>query len=372
MRKALAVGRKEFWQIVRDRRTLMILLFVPAFFLMLYGYALNWDIRHVRLAVMDREHTAESRELLSAFVNSTYFDIVATPTSMSEVERMMNGGEIRAALVIPEGMSRDLRSGRVAVVQVLINGDNANTATSVYGYALAVVRGVSAQRQLQLAGGRGAAPPISVEPRIWYNPELQSTLFLVPGLIGFIVMISCVVSTSLSIVREKERGTWEQVRMAPIGTVSYVMGKTIPYFVIGLVSAFMIIAAAMVLFDLPVRGSWLLLLFAVSLFVVGALGTGLLVSTLVDSQALAFLIGLLVSLLPTVILSGFIFPIASMPAPIQAISYVVPARHFLVALRGVVLKGIGFGVLADQFLAMGIYAVAVLGLASIRLAKERA
>jgi ABC-2 type transport system permease protein len=371
MRKALAVARKEFWQIVRDRRTLMILLFVPAFFLMLYGYALNFDIRHVRLAVMDREHNTDSRELLASFVNSTYFDIVATPTSMSEIERMMNAGEIRAALVIPEGMSRDLRSGRVAAVQVLINGDNANTATTVFGYTLAIVRGVSARLQLQLAGGRGAAPPIAVEPRIWYNPELQSTLFLVPGLIGFIVMISCVVSTSLSIVREKERGTWEQVRMAPIGTVSYVVGKTIPYFFVGLISAFMIIVAAMVLFNLPVRGSWPLLLFAVSLFIVGALGTGLLVSTLVDSQALAFLVGLLVSLLPTVILSGFIFPIASMPVPIRAISYVVPARYFLVALRGIVLKGIGFAMLADQFLALGVYAVVVLGLASVRLAKER-
>jgi ABC-2 type transport system permease protein len=371
MRKALAVARKEFWQIVRDRRTLMILLFVPAFFLMLYGYALNFDIRHVRLAVMDREHNTDSRELLASFVNSTYFDIVATPTSMSEIERMMNAGEIRAALVIPEGMSRDLRSGRVAAVQVLINGDNANTATTVFGYTLAIVRGVSAQLQLQLVGGRDFAPPIAVEPRIWYNPELQSTLFLVPGLIGFIVMISCVVSTSLSIVREKERGTWEQVRMAPIGTVSYVVGKTIPYFFVGLISAFMIIVAAMVLFNLPVRGSWPLLLFAVSLFIVGALGTGLLVSTLVDSQALAFLVGLLVSLLPTVILSGFIFPIASMPVPIRAISYVVPARYFLVALRGIVLKGIGFGMLADQFLALGVYAVVVLGLASVRLAKER-
>jgi ABC-2 type transport system permease protein len=216
------------------------------------------------------------------------------------------------------------------------------------------------------------APPITMEPRIWYNPELQSTLFLVPGLIGFIVMISCVVSTSLSIVREKERGTWEQVRMAPISTVSYVLGKTIPYFFVSLISAFMIIAAAMVLFGLPVRGSWELLLFAVSLFIVGALGTGLLVSTMVDSQALAFLIGLLLSLLPTFILSGFIFPIASMPVPIQVITYIVPARYFLVVLRGIVLKGIGFGMLADQFLALAVYAVVVLGLASARLAKERA
>ncbi|MEK6631435.1 MAG: ABC transporter permease, partial [Acidobacteriota bacterium] len=196
-------------------------------------------------------------------------------------------------------------------------------------------------------------------------------LFLVPGLIGFIVMISSVVSTSLSIVREKERGTWEQVRMAPISTVSYVVGKTIPYFAIALVSAFLIVAAAMLLFGLPVRGSWLLLLLAVSLFVIGALATGLLVSTLVDSQALAFLISLLASLLPTFILSGFIFPIASMPAPIRTISLIVPARYFLTALRAIVLKGVDIGVVAPQLAALAIYAFVVLALASVRLARER-
>jgi ABC-2 type transport system permease protein len=370
--KALAVGRKELRQIVRDVRTLLILLFIPGFFLLLYGYALNWDIRHVRLAVMDRDHTADSRTLIASFTNSTYFDVVADVTSMREVEHLMDRERIRAALIIPEGTSRDVRTGRTAVVQVIINGDNANTATTVFGYAQAIVRGVSAQLRIEIAGGRGTAPPIATESRIWFNPELKSTLFLVPGLIGFIVMISAVVSTSLSIVREKERGTWEQVRMAPISTVSYVIGKTIPYFVISLLSAFLIIGAAMVLFGLPVRGSWLLLFSVVALYVISALGTGLLVSTLVDSQALAFLIGLLVSLLPTFILSGFIFPIASMPAPIQVISYIVPARYFLVALRGIVLKGIGFEILAPQIGAMALFSFIVLGLASVRLAKERA
>lgn len=371
MRKALAVGKKELHQILRDTRTLLILLFVPAFFLMLYGYALNWDIRHVRLAVMDREHTRESRELISAFTNSSYFDLVATVTSAGEIERLMDRGRARAALVIPEGMSRDLRSGRTASVQVLINGDNANTATTVFGYAQAIVRGVSAQLQLELAGGRRVDAPVSVDPRIWFNPELRSTLFLVPGLIGFIVMLSAVVSTSLSIVREKERGTWEQVRMAPISTVSYVVGKTIPYFVISLTSAILIILAARLLFELPMRGSWGGLLVALSLFVLGALGTGLLVSTMVDSQAMAFLIGLLVALLPTVILSGFIFPIASMPWPIQLITHIVPARYFLVVLRGIVLKGVELPVVAPQMWALIAYAVAVLGLASVRLARER-
>jgi len=372
MRKALAVGRKELAQIRRDRLTLSSMLFLPTFLLMLFGYALNWDIKHVRLAVMDREHTTESRQLVSSFVNSTYFDVVAAPSSMAEVERLMDRGQARAALVIPEGLTRDLRAGRPSSVQILVNGDNANTASAVFGYAQAIVRGVSAELQLALAAGAlGLAAPISAEPRIWYNPELKSTLFLVPGLIAFIVMISCVVSTALSVVREKERGTWEQVRMAPISTPSYILGKTIPYFFISLGAAFLIIAVAMLLFGVPQRGSWLLLLGAVSLFVFGGLGTGLLVSTLVESQAMAFLAGLLISLLTTFILSGFVFPIASMPVVIQWFTYVVPARYFLVILRGIVLKGIGFGPLAQQFLALGIYVVAVLGLASIRLARER-
>jgi ABC-2 type transport system permease protein len=369
--KALAVGRKELRQIVRDVRTLLILLFIPGFFLLLYGYALNWDIRHVRLAVMDRDHTADSRALIASFTNSTYFDVVADVTSMREVEHLMDRERIRAALIIPEGTSRDVRTGRTAVVQVIINGDNANTATTVFGYAQAIVRGVSAQLRLELALGRGTAPPITTESRIWFNPELKSTLFLVPGLIGFIVMISCVIATSLSIVREKERGTWEQVRMAPIGTVSYVVGKSIPYFAISYASALFIVFAAMLLFDMPMRGSWAGLLAVLSLYVIGALGTGLLVSTLADSQSMAFLMSLLISMLPTIILSGFIFPIASMPTPIQLVSFIVPARYFLVVLRGIVLKGAEVSQFGPQFGALVIYAVAVLGLASLRLAKER-
>jgi ABC-2 type transport system permease protein len=371
MRKALAVGKKELRQIIRDSRTLMILLFVPAFLLLLYGYALNFDIRHIRLAVMDRDHTADSRSVISAFINSTYFDKVADATSMADIESWMDRGQIRAALVIPEHMSRDLRTGRITTIQVIINGDNANTASTVYGYAEATLRGISALLRLEIAGGRGVVPPVSTEARIWFNPELKSTLFLVPGLIGFIVMISCLISTALSIVREKELGTWEQVRMAPINTVSYVVGKTLPYFAISYVSALLIIFAAMLLFGLPMRGSWLALLCALGLYVFGGLGTGLLVSTLVDSQALAFLFGLLLALLPTLILSGFIFPISSMPVPIQVITYVVPARYFLVVLRGVVLKGAEASVFGPQYGALLIYALAVMGLASVRLARER-
>lgn len=365
MRKMLAVGRKEFRQIVRDPLTLTMLLVVPVFFLLLYGYALNWDIRHVRIAVDDRDHTPQSRSLVAAFVNSGYFDLAASIRE-SDADAVMNRGDVRAILVIPATFGEDVLTGRTAAVQVLLNGDNANTATTVMGYALTIVRSEAARYQ-----PAGTPPPLlTVEPRIWYNPELRSTLFLVPGLIAYITMITAVVSTALSIVREKERGTMEQVRMAPIGPAAFVVGKTIPYFVVSLVSGLGIIAAAMLLFDMPMRGSWLLLLLALSLFLVGALGLGLFISSTADTQQVAFQSAMLASFLPTFILSGFIFPISSMPTFLQIVTYAIPARYFLIALRAIVLKGAGLDLFWDQFVALAVFALAVLALASVRLRRQ--
>jgi ABC-2 type transport system permease protein len=366
--KALAVYRKELRQIARDRRTLLILIFVPSFFLLLYGYALNFDIRHVRLAVQDRDGSPESREVVSAFINSGYFDFAAAVYDAREAERALDINDARAVLVIPEGFGRDVRNGRVAPVQVIISGDNANTATAVLGYAGSILRTVSEELT---PGHAELVAPLSVEPRIWYNPELRSTLFLVPGLIAYIAMITAVASTALSIVREKEIGTIEQIRMAPLDTFSFVIGKTIPYFIIALASAALIIGASMLLFGLPMRGNWVALLIALSLFLIGALATGLLISTIADSQQLAFQMALLISFLPTIMLSGFIFPINSMPRALQIITHLVPARYFLIALRGIVLKGTALRPLLPQLAALCVYAAAMLGLASLRLARER-
>lgn len=211
---------------------------------------------------------------------------------------------------------------------------------------------------------------VNVEPRVWYNPELRSTVFLVPGLIAFISMITAVVSTALSIVREKERGTMEQIRMAPVSTLSFVAGKTLPYLVLSFVGAMAIVVAAMIFFDLPMRGSWLLLAVVVTLFLIGALGTGLLVSTVADTQQVAFQAAALVAMLPTLILSGFIFPIASMPVALQYISAIVPARYFLVALRGIVLKGLGAWAIWPAMAALTVYAAALLGLSAVRLSRR--
>jgi drug efflux transport system permease protein len=370
MRKALAVGMKEFRQIRRDRRTLMILLFIPVFFLLLYGYALNFDIRHVRLAVEDRDLSPESRQLISAFVNSTYFDLEAAVTSDEEVIDLMNHDRIRATLVIPRGLGRDVRRGVPARVAVLINGENANTAATVLGYVNAIISTESAKYTLEAAIGPTAGPLVQLEPRVWYNPELRSTLFLVPGLLAYITMITAVVSTALAVVREKERGTMEQVRMAPIGALQYIIGKSLPYFVISYAAALGVIFASMVLFDLPVRGSWFLLLLSLALFIFGALAMGLLISTVAESQQVAFQVAMLSSFLPTMLLSGFIFPISSMPVFLQIVTHIVPARYFLVALRGVLLKGVGLAPIAGSLMALVIFATVVTGLAAVRLRRE--
>ena len=368
--KAFAVAVKEFRQIARDRRTLLILLFVPAFFLLLYGYALNFDIRNIPLAVQDNDRSSTSRDVISAFVNSGYFELVRDLPRDADVDAVLNRGDARAVLVIPAAFGRDAATGRSTAVQVLINGDNANTATTVMAYAVGLVSALSARYEVQARLGSARGPLLTAETRVWYNPELRSTLFLVPGLIAYIAMLTAVVSTALSIVREKEVGTMEQVRMSPIGPLAYVIGKTMPYFVVSLASAIGIVALSMLLFDLPMRGSWVMLFLAISIFLVGALAFGVLISTLAETQQVAFQLALLTSYLPTLMLSGFIFPISSMPAVLQAITYAVPARYFLIALRAIVLKGVGLSVFWRDIAALVVFAVIVLSLASLRLKRE--
>ena len=381
IRQTIAVGVKELRQIVRDQRTLLILLFVPAFFLLLYGYALNFDIRHLRLAIQDRDRSVASRELVSAFANSGYFDLVGYVDADSELDRLIDRNDVRVVLGIPSGFARDLEMLRPTIVQVVIDGENANTASTAIGYARSIVASFSAAEALEVAprlmrmatpsaNASSPGPSITAESRIWYNPSLKSALFLVPGLIAYISMITAVVSTALSVVREKERGTMEQVRMAPLSPAAYIVGKTLPYLAISFISALLIILTSMVLFELPMNGSWALLILAIGLFLIGAQAQGLLVSTIAETQQVAFQLALLSSFLPTFILSGFIFPISSMPTVVQAITRIVPARYFLVALRAIVLKGAGITAFWEELLALAVFATVALTLAALRLKRE--
>lgn len=375
MRRVRAVGRKELLQVRRDPLSLLMLLGLPAFMLVLYGFALNFDVRHVALAVQDRDHSVASRQLVSAFVNSTYFDVTATPDAGEDLEKLTERRVAKAVLVIPEGYGRDLAAGRRGDVQLLLDGADATTATTILGYAGALVAAANAEevrRTLLRRGIAGSPAGISYEPRVFYNPELSSARFLVPGLIGALMMLTAVLSTALSVVREKERGTMEQIRVAPIRTIELILGKTVPYLAISLAAAAIILLAAWALFGVEVRGSYLALLAATLLYLLGALGLGLLISTVAHSQFLAFAVGLLGSLLPALLLSGFIFQIRTMPAWLQLVSHVVPARYYLVILRGVILKGTGLGPYWDQMGFLAAFAAITLGLAAVRLAGKEA
>jgi ABC-2 type transport system permease protein len=374
MRRLRAVIVKEMRQVRRDPFSLLMLVGLPALMLILYGYALNFDVRHVRLAVQDRDKTPASRELVSAFTRSRYFDLVATPESGTSLEWLTETGVARAVLVVPEGYGRALGDGRPSPVQLLLDGADSTTATTVLGYARLLTAEVNAGIVAQVLDreGRELSPPLAFEPRVLFNPELESTQFLVPGLIGFLLMLTAVLATALSVVREKERGTMEQLRVAPLRTVELILGKTLPYLALSLLATIIILAAARVLFGVEIRGPQLDLLVAVLLYLFGALGFGLLISTIANTQALAFQVGLISSMLPALLLSGFIFEIRLMPRLLQAVTYLVPARYFLVILRGIILKGEGLATYWPDVLALVVYGVVVVALASARLTRREA
>jgi ABC-2 type transport system permease protein len=370
-RKVWAIAAKELRQASRDPLSLMMLLGVPTMMLVLYGYAINFDVRHVPLAVRDLDQSRESRDLVAAFVNSTYFDLAASVGANADLDALTQRRAAKAVLAIPEGFSRRLAERRRVSVQLLVDGADANTATTLIGYASSIVSEANVDLQAEVAG-RPLEAAVSFEPRVFYNPELQSTQFLVPGLIGFILMLTAVLSTALAVVREKERGTMEQLRVTSLKPGELIAGKMLPYLLISLLATVLILAAARILFGVAVRGPYLSLFVATFIYLIGALGFGLLVSTVVETQAVAFQVGMVTSMLPAIFLSGFIFPIRSMPLALQAITYAVPTRYFNVILRGVILKGANLLVYWQDVAFLILYAAVVMGIAYSRLTKQEA
>jgi ABC-2 type transport system permease protein len=368
--RILPIVRKEFRQVSRDKRSLGVLIFIPAFMLLMFGYAVNFDVRNIPLAIHDSDNSPESRSLVQSFLSSDYFVLVSHVDRTSELTGFLDTEKIRVGIVIPKGYANAIHAGETPEIQALIDGANASAASTVLGYINAVVQNESvgmAASILERSGRGDVAVPIDFRPRVWYNPDLLSARFLIPGLIAFILMVTCVVSTSLSVVREKERGTMEQIVVSPVKPVELIIGKTIPYVFTSLLSTVIILAVGYLLFGISVQGSYILLFFIVLLFLFGALGWGLFISTIAETQQVAFLISLTTTMLPTFLLSGFIFPIQNMPAAIQAVTYIVPAKYFLVALRGVMLKGTGLTAYWDQLVFLFIYAVILLIVSSVRL-----
>jgi ABC-2 type transport system permease protein len=368
----LPIVRKEFRQIRRDKRILSVLLFIPAMMLLMFGYALNFDVKHTSMAVYDEDRSSVSREFLEIFFNSEYFNKVKTLESKSEINTLLDGEHVRVVLVVPSTFTKDIQRGRTATVQVIVDGANSNAAATVLGYINAMIQQYTVKvmtESFERMGKQTITMPIDYQPRVWYNPELESAKFLVPGLIAFILMVTAVVSTALAIVRERELGTMEQLKVSPIKPLELILGKTIPYTIISLIATTAVLFLGYVLFGVSIKGSVLLLSLITFLFFVGSLGMGLLISTMVETQQLAFMIASIVSMLPTFILSGFVFPIRNMPVLIQAITYVLPARYFLVALRAIILKGAGLSAFWDQAIILFVYAAVMIGISSLRMRK---
>jgi ABC-2 type transport system permease protein len=374
-RRIKPIAVKEFRQIVRDRRSLILLLIYPALLMVLFGYALNFDVKHVSLAVLDQDNSRASREFIQSLVHSEYFDLRGYLSRLQEVDELLDESRVQAVLVVPSDFGVQLAAGREVKVQVNLDGANSNSASAVLGYMTAACQSYSARilTDALLRSGRGdLALPIDYRPRVWYNPELRSARFLIPGLIAIILLIMTVVSTSLSIVREKERGTMEQIIVSPVQPIEIILGKTIPYVLISLAASVVILLTGWGLFGIAVRGSMLLLYLGMFVFLLGGLGLGLLISTLTHSQQAAFMISALLTMLPTIILSGFIFPIRNMPFVIRLVSYVIPARYFLPILRGIIVKGVGLGALWSEYLFLLGFAVLVILLSTARLRRQMA
>ena len=365
IRRTLAIAIKEVLHLRRDPRTALTLLGMPVVLLFVFGFALSFDVQHIRLLVVDRDGSRAAREVTEAFLQSGSFDLIAHTRDDRALNSLFDNGRAQAALLIPADYGRDLASRRPTSLQFVLDGSDAQMATKILAYARQIVASVTVGPPVPGAGA-GWFP----QPRVWYNPELSSARFLVPGLVAFILMITSVIATALSVVREKERGTMDSLRATPLFAPELLLGKTLPYLVLASVSAAGSLALAWALFEVPLRGSLGWLTVVTVLFLLGGLGQGLFVSTVAESQQVAFQLGLLSTMLPTLLLSGFIFPISSMPTALQWLTRLIPARYFLVALREIVLKGVGFEVWWPQALALLLYATLALALGTLRTVRS--
>lgn len=372
-RRIIAIIRKEFIHILRDPRTLGIVLIFPLFLLILHGYALTLDVKHVPTAVLDEDGSKISREFVAKFKHSEYFDVKYFLDDKKEITKLLDSGKASIAIWIPKNFSKNIVSGRKAVIETVLDGVDSSRAVIASSYVNVISQtysiGVVANK-LERRGRTLQFEPIRYIPRFWYNPELRFMNFLVPGLICTILMILSALLTSMIIVGEKESGTLEGLIASPIKPLELMIGKIIPYVVIALLDTMIITAAGAAWFRVPVKGNILLLFCLSFLFLFSALGFGLFISTVVRTRQEAFIVTLITSMLPSLLLSGFIFPISSMAKPLQLISYLIPARYFLTIIRGIFMKGIGLNYLWPQALLLLIFGVIVITLAGTRFKKR--
>jgi ABC-2 type transport system permease protein len=355
---------KEFVQMRRDRFTLGMMVGIPAIQILLFGFAIRTEVRHLPTLVLDESRGPESRALVQAMANTRNFDVIGEVSSRDALRRAIERGSAKAAIVIPPGFERDLKRGRQAQAQMIVDAaDPLGSAAAISGASLA-----AAARSAALASGPARAAPLEVRIRPWYNPALESAIYIVPGVIGILLTLTMMLITAMAIVRERERGTLEQLIVTPISKTDLMVGKIVPFVLVGYVQMTIIVLLGRFVFGVPLRGS-LVLLYAVTLFfIVASLGIGLLISTVVRTQVQAMQLGFLI-ILPTILLSGFMFPREAMPPAAQWIGAVFPITYYLRVLRGILLKGAGLGAVAPDAAIIAAFAVVLVALATLRFRK---
>lgn len=372
-RRLPAVARKEFIHLLRDPRSLALGILIPMLMLFLFGFALTLDVDRVPVMVWNQNPSALSRDYVSGFAGSRYFTVVGFATRYSDVESAIDRRLALAALIIPMDFSREIEAGRSALVQWIVDGSDSNTATLATGYADAVTQKFSASvllNHIQRAGGRAPQPAADFRPRVWFNADMESRNYIIPGLIAVIMMIIAGMLTSLTIAREWDNGTMEQLISTPVKVPEIIFGKLVPYFCIGMFDVCLAVIMGEFLFHIPLRGSVGLIFVMAAVFLAGALGLGMLISIVTRTQLLASQVAMAVTFLPTFLLSGFAFDIGNMPRVLQIISYAIPARYFIKILKGIYLKGIGFSVLYGETLLLACFGVIVLTIANVKFKKK--
>lgn len=369
-RRFIAIARKECIHIVRDWRSLLLAIAIPVVLILLFGYALNMDLKNVPTVVWDQSRTPQSREFLSLFDGSPYFSVRQYHTGYAGIQDDLDSGRAMIAVVVPADFARKIQQGEPVDVQVIVDGSDANTARLAVAYANSVGMIFSRQagaRKISLMGPGELAEPVELRPRAWYNPDLKSQNVIIPGILAVVMMVIAGMMASVTVAREWETGTMEQLISTPVRVSEIVFGKVLPYFMLGLLDVAIAVALGERLFHVPLRGSPGLLFLCASVFLTGALFFGLVVGIVMKTQVLATQIAMMVGFLPTLLLSGFVFAIENMPEPIQFITYIVPARYFIALLRGIYLKGIGLEILWLNLLLLGIYAAIMVVLANRKL-----
>lgn len=372
-RRILHLVKKEFAQIRRDRRTLVMVLGAPVFQLFMFGYAVTTDVKHVSVVIHDADRTSQSREFVDRFVRSGYFDLNYAVDRPADISRFLDNGSARLAISIPAGFAADVARWQPAEVQLILDGSDSMTAGMIAGYVVDVVRqyaeDIGQERMERMLFIAPAVPGIENRLRVWYNPDLKSVNYMVPGVVAMILMVVTMTLMSMAIVREREVGTLEQIIVSPIRPVELMLGKMIPFILIGFVDIFLVVLLARLWFGVPLRGSGLLLFSLAALFITTSLGLGLFISTVSRTQQQATMISFFL-MMPSVLLSGFMFPIRNMPHVIQLLTYLIPLRYFIAIVRGIFLKGSGLHVLWPNVLALCILGLLILTLSARRFTKR--